>query len=152
MAKSPASTTRASQPGQIDAPETAAPSARRTDEADSSGWTSPRLDVRDGLLVIILHATSPPRPDVDGPHRDVVRRAIGPGPMQDPGRCRVTAGCPGSPLRRAFRSDVSITWLAAVMHAAAEEIAAGRMTAEVAPGLLATSIRAAFLPPPDARG
>lgn len=49
-----------------------------------------------------------------------------------------------------FRSDVSVSWLAAVMHAlmhaAAEEIVAERMTPEEAPALLATTVRSAFTP------
>lgn len=53
-----------------------------------------------------------------------------------------------------FRSDVSASWLAAVMHAlmhaAVEEIAAERMTPERAPALLATTIASAFTPAPSA--
>ncbi len=53
----------------------------------------------------------------------------------------------------AFRADVPVSWLAAVMHAlmhaAAEEIAADRMTPEDAPTLLATTVRSAFSPLPS---
>lgn len=56
--------------------------------------------------------------------------------------------------RGAFRSDVPVSWLAAVMHAlmhaAAEEIAAQRMSHDEAPGLLATTVCSAFAPTPSA--
>jgi AcrR family transcriptional regulator len=55
----------------------------------------------------------------------------------------------------AFRPDVPVSWLAAVMHAlmhaAAEEVAAERMSPDEASALLATSVRSAFAPDPSGR-
>lgn len=54
-----------------------------------------------------------------------------------------------------FRSDVPVSWLAAVMHAlmhaAAEEIVAERITPEEAPALLTTTVRSAFAPTQSTR-
>jgi len=50
-----------------------------------------------------------------------------------------------------FRSDVPVSWLVVtmhhLMHAAADEIQADRLTAEDAPGYIARTVLAAFTPP-----
>ena len=50
-----------------------------------------------------------------------------------------------------FRTDVPVSWLVVtlhhLMHAAADEIQAGRLTPEDAPGYIAGTVLAAFTPP-----
>jgi TetR/AcrR family transcriptional regulator, mexCD-oprJ operon repressor len=54
-----------------------------------------------------------------------------------------------------FRSDLPRQWLIttafSLMHAAAEEAAAGRVTADDAPRLITATLLAAFTPPPESR-
>ena len=50
-----------------------------------------------------------------------------------------------------FRSDLPVTWLVGVLHnvihGAADEINAGRLTASEAPGTISATILAAYTPP-----
>jgi len=69
----------------------------------------------------------------------------------DPGR---RAGPDGRPVR-GTRPDLPRQWLIttafSLMHAAAEEAAAGRVTADDAPRLITATLLAAFTPPPESR-
>jgi hypothetical protein len=56
----------------------------------------------------------------------------------------------------AFRADLPLHWLTTlaltVMHAAATEVSAGRMTADEAPSIVARTLLAALSPPADYAG
>jgi TetR/AcrR family transcriptional regulator, mexCD-oprJ operon repressor len=66
---------------------------------------------------------------------------------------RLTAFIESGRAQQAFRRDLPTSWLVAVfrsvVHTAANEVAAGRLDAGAAGGMIATTLLAAFRPPGD---
>jgi len=95
------------------------------------------VTVRSGSLVVAAEKTLPPR----------VIREVHAGELEDRVRNFLAAGQRSG----AFRSDLSTGWLVAVfhatLHAAANEIAAGRLAARKAAGVMTATLLGAYRAP-----